>query len=515
MKCQYCIPPTGNGPPARFLEAPRPSTAATGSLPDQEVRRSAAAGGRLPQPPAPRGSAGVQLTGAGERSGTASSSRRRRHCATRGGRGGAPARIAMMVAALAHVSLIPGCSVPRPEPAVGVPGCALTRIPLTVDLAGEEAAAAEVHVNPLPGLLYNAAEDRLTSRMAADDGGGAPLVSHLVLSGGGQHGSFGTGFLAGLSPLPNYDVVTGVSTGALQAPLVILGNQPPPGDRRFDPRDDFPADANRPGRRNIDDLVSAYTITREETLYRSQGVSGVIRRATFGNLEPLRRRVGTLITDQTLRRLAALDQRKRLFILLLNWDTGDAEQVDMLDLARRYARGDTHARDCFIDVMIAASSEPLGAPPVLIDNHLYVDAGLRFGVFASHASRGGAEAAERLRQLIDRLAVRHSGPLVRTDMIRNGDIVVRRHAPPRYSALDVMGRGRSILVNQVYAFSMRDVLDRAGNGHQVRFAYITKNEMEAAPPASGVEFDANYMNRMIAVGRGRGSQGAWNNIRPD
>jgi hypothetical protein len=49
----------------------------------------------------------------------------------------------------------------------------------------------------------------------------------LVLSGGGAGGAFGAGALVGLSrrrERPQYDVVTGVSTGALIAPFAFLGS---------------------------------------------------------------------------------------------------------------------------------------------------------------------------------------------------------------------------------------------------------------------------------------------------
>jgi hypothetical protein len=310
-------------------------------------------------------------------------------------------------------------------------------------------------------------------------------------------------------------VVTGVSTGALQAPLALLGNEDPPADRLFDPADDFPDTANHRPRRNVDDLVTGYTISRESTLYRSRGVGGVIRRAALGDLVPLRRRVATLITDQTLRRLAELDRGQRgLFVLLLDWDSGIAQQVDMLALARRHAEGDRNARDCFIDVMIAASAEPLGAPPVAIDKALYVDAGLRFGVFARQAVEDADRAAAEIALRLPGGGARRAAPIVRTDMIRNGDITIGYDAPSRYSALDIVNRGRSILVNQVYAFSMRDVLDRAGKGHQVRFAYITPAETDAGKPAKGAVFDPAYMKRMLKVGKGRGSGGEWNVVQP-
>ena len=59
-------------------------------------------------------------------------------------------------------------------------------------------------------------------RISSKDG----VVRALVLSGGGAGGAFGAGALVGLSrrqERPQYDVVTGVSTGALIAPFAFLG----------------------------------------------------------------------------------------------------------------------------------------------------------------------------------------------------------------------------------------------------------------------------------------------------
>ena len=60
-------------------------------------------------------------------------------------------------------------------------------------------------------------------RKSSKDG----IVRALVLSGGGAGGAFGAGALVGLSrrhERPQYDVVTGVSAGALIAPFAFLGS---------------------------------------------------------------------------------------------------------------------------------------------------------------------------------------------------------------------------------------------------------------------------------------------------
>ena len=51
-------------------------------------------------------------------------------------------------------------------------------------------------------------------------------ISMLALSGGGEHGAFGAGLLSGWSESghrPTFDIVTGVSTGALMSPFAFLG----------------------------------------------------------------------------------------------------------------------------------------------------------------------------------------------------------------------------------------------------------------------------------------------------
>ncbi len=66
-----------------------------------------------------------------------------------------------------------------------------------------------------------AALERL--RSSSKDG----RLQALVLSGGGAGGAFGAGALVGLSrrhERPRYDVITGVSTGALIAPFAFLGS---------------------------------------------------------------------------------------------------------------------------------------------------------------------------------------------------------------------------------------------------------------------------------------------------
>ena len=89
-------------------------------------------------------------------------------------------------------------------------------------------ASAEAAMDAYNGAVAQAAQNRnLTSPEARHQ-----RVNILALSGGGAWGAYGGGFLNGWSvrhpqldvPRPEFDVVTGVSTGAMIAPFA-LGQQ--------------------------------------------------------------------------------------------------------------------------------------------------------------------------------------------------------------------------------------------------------------------------------------------------
>ena len=388
-------------------------------------------------------------------------------------------------------------------------------------LASGPEALPEALLDDSLGELFDIAEKRAKERLGqvdiykgvddADDDSVGPLINRLVLSGGGQYGAFGAGFLHGLQAFREYDVVTGVSTGALQAPFAFLGKAKRPSDRELAQENDFPPAASDPNATfdNLDDLVFGYSITSEGTLYNSKGPLSAVRRGYLGTLEPLRRRIGHLVTDSTLRELAKAPAHRQLNMALLNWDTGEAVSVDMLDLARRHAGGDDTAHHCFIRVMVAASSEPIGTPPVLIDGSLFVDAGLRFGVFVDDEIKQAKALADGIRGMNAVAAI--EGATVRTDVIRNGDLGVRTHRPEKYDILKIVGRARTILVDQVYRFSIQSVLHQADSEHTVRFAVFDPKEVGVKRNESLV-FDPQYMAAMIEAGKRRA--GKWDKEVP-
>ena len=105
-------------------------------------------------------------------------------------------------------------------------------------LALSGCAAIHRPATDIPTLLTDADASRLAER-ALRDSVIARLARRavarpdhsldiLLLSGGGQNGAYGVGFVRGWrgradSPMPQFDLITAISTGALQAPFLLLG----------------------------------------------------------------------------------------------------------------------------------------------------------------------------------------------------------------------------------------------------------------------------------------------------
>jgi hypothetical protein len=79
---------------------------------------------------------------------------------------------------------------------------------------------------------FKASVTKLIGRMESrgDASGGVPTMNILAMSGGGDYGAFGAGVLVGWGEVkdpewrrPNFDAVTGVSTGAMLAPFAFVG----------------------------------------------------------------------------------------------------------------------------------------------------------------------------------------------------------------------------------------------------------------------------------------------------
>lgn len=192
-------------------------------------------------------------------------------------------------------------------------------------------------------------------------------VHILALSGGGAGAAYGAGALVGWTrsaTRPRFQIVTGVSAGALIAPFAFLG---PDWDDRL--TDAFSGEASR----------------------------GLLRRSVFGALfgtslyrgQPLQALVDRFVTDELLAAVAAMAAQGPLLVVATT--DLDREETVLWNLGAIARTGGARARALFRDVLVASASIPGIFPPVLIDveqnghayQELHVDGGATTSVFVA------------------------------------------------------------------------------------------------------------------------------------
>ncbi len=134
----------------------------------------------------------------------------------------------------------------------------------------------------------------------------------LALSGGGADGAFGAGILNGWTKAgtrPDFDIVTGVSTGALMAALAFLGPE-------YD-----------------DELRVLYTTQTNEDIFRNKGIAGFFSDSLYDNT-PLKKQIQSVITRNFLDKVAAEHAKgRRLYVATTNLDAGTRVIWDMGQIA--------------------------------------------------------------------------------------------------------------------------------------------------------------------------------------
>jgi len=175
----------------------------------------------------------------------------------------------------------------------------------------------------------------------------------LSMSGGGQNGAFGAGFLIGWRESgrrPELDVVGGVSTGSLLATHALLGT----------PADDAI-------------LEQMFTEVTDKDIYQDRSIYGLLSGAdSLRDTAPLQALIAKYITAETLQRVAAAYDDNRLIVVgTTNVDYGQTWVWNMSLLAK-------HGKlDLYRKVLLASASFPIVFPPVEIDGHLFVDGAAR------------------------------------------------------------------------------------------------------------------------------------------
>lgn len=166
---------------------------------------------------------------------------------------------------------------------------------------------------------------------------------YLAVSGGGGDGAFGAGLLAGWSKTgtrPQFEVVTGISTGALTAPYAFLG----------------PAYDGK--------LKEVYTTISDDDVMRKTGPLGAVFGASLTDNSPLKALVARHVTPELIDRIAEENAKGRR--LLVGTTNLDAQRPVVWDMTAIAASGNPDRVQLFRDVLIASAAIPGIFPPQLI-----------------------------------------------------------------------------------------------------------------------------------------------------
>jgi hypothetical protein len=292
----------------------------------------------------------------------------------------------------------------------------------------------------------------------------------LMISGGGAAGAFSVGVLSAWTARgdrPEFDVVTGVSTGALIAPYAFLGSA-------YD-----------------DTLIRLYTSGIAKNLVSSKGVPGLFGSSLL-KPEPLRRMVAHFITPTVLRQIAAEHRKgRRLLILTTNLDTQRAVVWNMGAIANS---GRPDALKLFQDILVASASIPGIYPAVMIRAE---SGGRRFEEIHSD---GGSSA--QVLMLPQALLTSDSRIVPSRRQKVNFYVIVNNALMPEFSVtpdrtLSVIGRAWSIFVKS----QTQGALTALYNYSKRTGARFHLASIDVQVPYSTLDpFNTNYMRAVYHLG---------------
>ena len=245
---------------------------------------------------------------------------------------------------VAAVALVAGCA-SEPE-----------RAPRTMeDLAAARQDDDLARANAARSLSEQLVQRAERKVKAAKPGGPRPTIDMLVISGGGDWGAFGAGVLKGWGRVkgemarPQFDAVTGVSTGAMIAPFAFLGDD----------------DA-------VERIVRLYRNPKPDWT-RSRGwLFFWPSNPSFYAMPGLEREMAESLDRPMLERIAAEQGNGRVLVVnTTNIDLGDSRPWDLVAEARTELAGGEAGR--VQRILLASAGIPAVFPAREIGTFLYVD----------------------------------------------------------------------------------------------------------------------------------------------
>ena len=252
-------------------------------------------------------------------------------------------------------ALLAGCSLPARGTAVPI---GRTTQASVVGLPNERFFPLQ-GTGPLE-VEFAAAADRRRQALGQAPDAPLPEMQLLAVSGGGENGAFGAGLLCGWSEQgtrPVFELVTGISTGALTAPFAYLGSD-------HDPQ-----------------LRAVYTeLTASRVLLKRPITAALFDDAMTDNA-PLFKTISGYLNDAMMTAIAKAYADGRL--LLVATSDLDAQQPVIWNIGAIAASGHPRALETVRRILLASAAVPGAFPPTLFD--VTVD-GSRIRSFTSMAA---------------------------------------------------------------------------------------------------------------------------------
>lgn len=305
----------------------------------------------------------------------------------------------------------------------------------------------------------------------------------IAFSGGGAYGAYSAGFMAGWSQTgtrPEFDVVTGISTGALVAPLVFLGPE-------YDSR-----------------LGRLYTGIQAADIFRIHTWVAIPFRDSVATSAPLRELIESQISPALLEMIAAEHRKgRRLYVGTTNLDT---KRLVIWDLGAIACRGCPDGCRLFRDVLLASCSVPGMLPPVRFD--LEVDGKQ---VTEMHAD-GGATAQLFMPSHVFALAAAPGPDKEKAEPATMYAVVAGKlyadATPVKAKILPVLGSSATALI---YSYCRADASNLYGQARAAGMKYhLTALPATFKTLDTSVDFDPRRMQQLFDEGMCQGNAGpAW------
>ena len=375
----------------------------------------------------------------------------------------------------AALASLPGCALPERGPPVPIGRTS----DATVLGIPNERFYPVLGIAPLEAEFMAALERQRRARgvkSLAD----LPQLQLLAVSGGGENGAFGAGLLCGWSAQgtrPVFDLVTGISTGALTAPFAFLG-----------------ADYDQ-------QLRAVYTETAPHQILTKRALTAALFDDAMADNEPLYRTISRYVDDRMLAGIASAYDAGRL--LLIASTNIDAQVPVIWNVGAIAKSGHPRAADTIRRILLASAAIPGAFPPSMIevtmDGRTYQEMHVDGGAFAQTFLYPPALTRNRAQ-------LRRTGqPLVdaRAFIIRNGRLDPEWAAVERRT-LGIAGRAISTMIAisgyndviRIYALAQRDGID-----YNLAFIGSDFNQVLPSP------FDPAFMRALYDYGYQRALRG--------